>query len=140
MPTYRIGQAAELLGVSVDTVRRWADAGRLGTTRTEGGQRVVDGAALAEFLTAKRQPPERDEVIAQSARNRFQGIVTRVVKDEIVAKVELQAGPYRMVSLMTAEAADELGLAPGMLAVAAVKATNVVVELPAASRGEATPR
>jgi molybdopterin-binding protein len=140
MPSYRIGQVADLLGVSVDTVRRWADAGRLGTTRTEGGQRVVDGAALAEFLTAKRQPPKRDEVIAQSARNRFQGIVTRVVKDEIVAKVELQAGPYRMVSLMTAEAADELGLAPGMLAVAAVKATNVVVELPAASRGESTPR
>jgi molybdopterin-binding protein len=126
--------------VSVDTARRWADAGRLGARRTEGGQRVVDGAALAEFLTAKRQAPERDEVIARSARNRFQGIVTRVVKDEIVAKVELQAGPYRMVSLMTAEAADELGLAPGMLAVAAVKATNVVVELPAASRGESTPR
>jgi molybdopterin-binding protein len=139
MPSYRIGQVADLLGVSVDTARRWADAGRLGARRTEGGQRVVDGAALAEFLTAKRQPPERDEVIAQSARNRFQGIVTRVVKDEIVAKVELQAGPYRMVSLMTAEAADELGLAPGMLAVAAVKATNVVVELPAASRGESTP-
>ena len=140
MPSYRIGQVADLLGVSVDTARRWADAGRLGARRTEGGQRVVDGAALAEFLTAKRQPPERDEVIAQSARNRFQGIVTRVVKDEIVAKVELQAGPYRMVSLMTAEAADELGLAPGMLAVAAVKATNVMVELPAASRGESTPR
>jgi molybdopterin-binding protein len=140
MPSYRIGQVADLLGVSVDTARRWADAGRLGARRTEGGQRVVDGAALAEFLTAKRQAPERDEVIAQSARNRFQGIVTRVVKDEIVAKVELQAGPYRMVSLMTAEAADELGLAPGMLAVAAVKATNVVVELPAASRGESTGR
>ena len=140
MPSYRIGHVADLLGVSVDTARRWADAGRLGARRTEGGQRVVDGAALAEFLTAQRQAPERDEVIAQSARNRFQGIVTRVVKDEIVAKVELQAGPYRMVSLMTAEAADELGLAPGMLAVAAVKATNVVVELPAASRGESTGR
>jgi molybdopterin-binding protein len=135
MPTYRIGQAAELLGVSVDTVRRWADAGRLGTSRTHGGQRVVDGAALAEFMTGLRHLPERDEVIAQSARNRFQGIVTRVVKDEIVAKVELQAGPYRVVSLMTREAADELELAPGMLAVAAVKATNVVVELPSPSRG-----
>ena len=134
MPTYRMGQAAELLGVSVDTVRRWADAGRLGASRTEGGQRVVDGAALAEFMTSLRHAPERDEVIAQSARNRFQGIVTRVVKDEIVAKVELQAGPYRVVSLMTAEAADELGLAPGVLAVAAVKATNVVVELPSLSR------
>jgi molybdopterin-binding protein len=134
MPSYRIGQAAELLGVSVDTVRRWADAGRLGTTRTEGGQRVVDGAALAEFMAGHWHLPEHDDVIAQSARNRFQGIVTRVVKDEIVAKVELQAGPYRVVSLMTREAADELGLAPGVLAVAAVKATNVVVELPSAAR------
>ena len=136
MPTYRIGQAAELLGVSVDTVRRWADAGRLGATRTEGGQRVVDGAALAEFMAGLRHMPEYDGVVAQSARNRFQGIVTRVVKDEIVAKVELQAGPYRVVSLMTREAADELQLAPGMLAVAAVKATNVVVELPSPSRAE----
>jgi molybdopterin-binding protein len=134
MPSYRIGQAAELLGVSVDTVRRWADAGRLGATRTEGGQRVVDGAALAEFMAGLRHMPEYDGVIAQSARNRFHGIVTRVVKDEIVAKVELQAGPYRVVSLMTREAADELQLAPGMLAVAAVKATNVVVELPSLSR------
>ena len=78
MPSYRIGQAAELLGVSVDTVRRWADAGRLGARRTEGGQRVVDGAALAEFMSGHWHLPERDEVIAQSARNRFQGIVTRV--------------------------------------------------------------
>jgi molybdopterin-binding protein len=140
MPSYRIGQVAELLGVSVDTVRRWVDSGRLGANRTEGGQRVVDGAALAEFMTGLRHLPERDEVIAQSARNRFQGIVTRVVKDEIVAKVELQAGPYRVVSLMTREAADELALAPGMLAVAAVKATNVVIELPAPPRGEPTTR
>lgn len=120
--------------MSVDTVRRWADAGRLGTTRTEGGQRVVDGAALAEFMTGHWHLAGPDEVIAQSARNRFQGIVTRVVKDDIVAKVELQAGPYRVVSLMTREAADELRLAPGVLAVAAVKATNVVVELPSPSR------
>jgi molybdopterin-binding protein len=134
MPTYRIGQAAELLGVSVDTVRRWADAGRLGTSRTEGGQRVVDGASLAEFMAGLWHLAEHDEVIAQSARNRFAGIVTKVVKDEIVAKVELQAGPYRVVSLMTREAADELGLTPGVLAVAAVKATNVVVELPSPAR------
>jgi molybdopterin-binding protein len=95
---------------------------------------VVDGAALAEFMAGLRQP-ELDELMPQSARNRFAGIVTRVVKDEIVAKVELQAGPHRVVSLMTREAADELGLAPGTLAVAAVKATNVVVELPSPSRG-----
>src|SRR5215212_10512923 len=135
MPSYRIGQVAELQGVSVDTVRRWADAGRLGATRTEGGQRLVDGAALAAFMTGHWHLPEHDQVIAQSARNRFQGIVTRVIKDEIVAKVELQAGPYRVVSLMTREAADELQLAPGVLAVAAVKSTNVVIELPSPSRG-----
>jgi molybdopterin-binding protein len=138
MPSYRIGQVADLLGVSVDTARRWADTGRLGARRTEGGQRVVDGAALAEFMAGLRHMPEYDGVVAQSARNRFQGIVTRVVKDEIVAKVELQTGPYRVVSLMTREAADELKLAPGMLAVAAVKATNVVVELPGPSRSESS--
>jgi molybdopterin-binding protein len=130
MMSYRMGQVAELLGVSVDTVRRWADAGRLGARRTEGGQRVVDGGALAEFMTSLRHAPEHSEVMARSARNRFTGIVTRVVKDQIVAQVELQAGPHRVVSLMTREAADELRLAPGMLAVAVVKATNVVVELP----------
>jgi molybdopterin-binding protein len=130
MMSYRMGQVAELLGVSVDTVRRWADAGRLGARRTEGGQRVIDGGALAEFMTSLRHAPEHSEVMARSARNRFTGVVTRVVKDQIVAQVEVQAGPHRVVSLMTREAADELGLAPGMLAVAVVKATNVVVELP----------
>ena len=130
MASYRIGQVAELLGVSVDTVRRWADTGRLGARRTEGGQRLVDGAALAEFVAGSQHAPEREQAMPQSARNRFTGIVTRVVKDEIVAQVELQAGPHRVVSLMTREAADELALTPGMLAVAAVKATNVVVELP----------
>ena len=131
MPSYRMGQVAELLGVSPDTVRRWADAGRLGSRRTEGGQRVVDGAALAEFMAGLRHP-DLDEIMPQSARNRFAGIVTRVVKDEIVAMVELQAGPHRVVSLMTREAADELGLEPGALAVAAVKATNVIIEVPGA--------
>jgi molybdopterin-binding protein len=136
MTNYRIGQVAELLGVSADTVRRWADAGRLGARRTEGGQRVIDGNALAEFVAGLREPSaaERDElVMAQSARNRFAGIVTRVVKDTVMAQVELQAGRHRIVSLMSREAADELALAPGMLAVAAVKATNVVVELPSQS-------
>jgi molybdopterin-binding protein len=133
MTSYRIGQVAELLGVSVDTVRRWADAGRLGSRRTEGGQRVIDGAVLAEFVTSLRQSPELEQAMAQSARNRFTGIVTRVVKDQIVAHVEMQAGPHRLVSLMTREAADDLGLAPGVLAVAAVKATNVVIELPSRS-------
>ncbi|MCU1450891.1 MAG: molybdenum-pterin binding protein [Acidimicrobiales bacterium] len=131
MAEYRMGQAAELLGVSVDTVRRWADGGRLRTTRTSGGQRLVDGAALARLSLQLAEAPEPETIVGRSARNRFTGIVTRVVKDKVTAQVEIQAGPYRVVSLMTREAADELALAPGVLAVAAVKATNVVVELPA---------
>ena len=128
---YRPGQVADLLGVSVDTVRRWADSGRLETHRTESGQRLIDGADLARFLQeVGAAPTEPDTIVARSARNRFPGIVTRVIKDEIVAKVEIQAGPHRIVSLMTREAADELGLAPGALAVASVKSTSVVVELP----------
>ena len=123
---YRPGQVAELLGVSVDTVRRWADAGRIKTHRTSGGQRLVDGADLARFL--EDQTEHDDGGAGQSARNRMAGIVTRVVKDKVAAQVELRAGPFRIVSLMTREAADELGLAPGVLATAVVKSTNVVVE------------
>jgi molybdopterin-binding protein len=126
----RIGQAAELLGVSPDTVRRWADDGRLPTRRTSGGQRIVDGAALAALAVEQGRTPEPGAIVGQSARNRFTGIVTRVVKDKVAAQVEIQAGPHRVVSLMTREAADELGLEPGALAVAAVKATNVVIEVP----------
>lgn len=130
MSELRIGQAAELLGVSADTVRRWADDGRLPTRRTTGGQRIVDGAALAELAVEQARTPEAGAIVGRSARNRFTGIVTRVVKDKVAAQVELQAGPHRVVSLMTREAADELGLEPGALAVAAVKATNVVIEVP----------
>jgi len=126
----RIGQAAEVLGVSADTVRRWADDGRLPTRRTTGGQRIVDGAALAALAVEQAKTPEAGAIVGQSARNRFTGIVTRVVKDKVAAQVEIQAGPHRVVSLMTREAADELGLEPGALAVAAVKATNVVIEVP----------
>ena len=125
-----MGQAAELLGVSTDTLRRWADAGRLATVRTAGGRRLVEGTALAELAQTLAVEPGTGAIVSASARNRFTGIVTRVVKDTVMAQVELQAGPHRVVSLMSREAADELGLAPGMLAVAAVKATNVVVELP----------
>jgi molybdopterin-binding protein len=131
MAEFRMGQAAELLGVSVDTVRRWAEAGRLQTRRTDGGQRLVDGAALAKLSLELADVPDAGAIVGQSARNRFTGVVTRVVKDKVAAQVEIQAGPHRVVSLMTREAADELELAPGTLAVAAVKATNVVVELPA---------
>jgi len=123
MPSYRIGQAAELLGVSVDTVRRWVDAGRITASRTEGGRRLLDGDALAKFAVELTHEREADVVVGRSARNRFPGIVTKVVKDKVTAHVEIQAGPHRVVSLMTREAADELGLAPGVLAVAAVKAT-----------------
>lgn len=128
---YRPGQVAELLGVSVDTVRRWADDGRIATRRGASGHRLIDGADLARFL-ADAPPPGStgDRVVGRSARNRFTGIVTRVVKDKVTAQVEIMAGPHRVVSLMTREAADELRLVPGSLAVAAVKATNVVVEVP----------
>jgi molybdopterin-binding protein len=130
MSEFRIGQVAELLGVSTDTVRRLADSGDLETRRSEGGQRLVDGVSLARFLEANTGLPEVAAIVGQSARNRFPGIITRVVKDTVAAKVEIQAGPHRIVSLMTSEAVDELGLEPGMLAVAAVKATQVVVEVP----------
>lgn len=120
---------AELARVSVDTVRRWADTGKLATRRTEGGHRVVDGEEVARFLR-ESAPAGAPEGLAESARNHFPGIVTRVVRDTVAAQVEIQAGPHRVVSLMTAEAVDELGLRPGVLAVAAVKATNVVIELP----------
>lgn len=125
-----MGQAAEILGVSADTVRRWADSGRLRTTRTPGGRRVVEAADLARFareMAADHPPPA---LAPESARNRFSGIVTKVSKDGVMAQVELQAGPFRVVSLMSREAADELALEPGTVAVASVKATNVVVELP----------
>ena len=127
MPNYRLGQAAKLLGVSADTVRRMVDDGRLHAIRSSGGQRLIDGTSLARFAKPKRpkEPP-----VAQSARNRFPGIVTRVIKDRVAAQVEIQAGPHRLVSLLTREAVDELGLKPGMPAVAIVKATNVGVELP----------
>lgn len=131
MPSYKIGQAAELLGVSVDTVRRWVDGGRLEANRDEGGRRVIDGAALARFAVGLSEEHDRepDVVVGRSARNRFPGIVTRVLKDSVAAQVEIQAGPHRVVSLMTREAVDELGLEPGVLAVAAVKSTSVVVEI-----------
>jgi len=130
MPEYRIGEAADLLGVSVDTLRRWADAGRLSTSRTPSGQRVIDGAELARFATAVGGDAKPSRASSKTARNQFLGLVTRVVKDTVMAQVELQAGSHRIVSLVSREAVDELGLEPGVLAVASVKATNVVVELP----------
>jgi molybdopterin-binding protein len=131
--TFRIKQAAELLGVSDDTVRRWAESGRLTTTTDPSGRRAVDGAVLARFAEelAAEQPhaPDRSSG-GQSARNRFTGLVTKVTRDTVMAQVEMQAGPFRVVSLMSREAADELQLQPGVLAVAVIKSTNVVVEVP----------
>jgi molybdopterin-binding protein len=132
MAPYKIGEVAELLGISVDSVRRLTDSGRLTTVRTAGGQRVVDGRQLARYMATTPADVKSETTVASSARNHFQGIVTRVVKDRVMAQVELQAGPHRLVSLISREAADELGLAPGVRAVAVVKATNVMVELPEA--------
>jgi molybdopterin-binding protein len=135
MPTFRIKEAASLLGVSTDTVRRWADGGRIETTTDSSGRLAVDGAALARFAQHLAESADHGEnrvVVAHSARNRFSGLVSRVVRDAVMAQVEIQAGPHRFVSLLSREAADELGLEPGMLAVATVKATNVSVEIPEA--------
>jgi molybdopterin-binding protein len=130
MASYKIGEVAVLLGISVDSARRLADNGRLVTVRTAGGQRTVDGRQLARFMTATPPDAKPEITVGRSARNHFPGIVTRVVKDRVMAQVEMQAGPHRIVSLISREAVDELGLAPGMRAVAVVKATNVIVELP----------
>ncbi|HEU0104217.1 MAG TPA: helix-turn-helix transcriptional regulator [Mycobacteriales bacterium] len=133
MTALRMADAARLLGVSDDTVRRWADAGRLRTHVDPAGRRVVDGAELARLageLASRPAPLDAGPIVGASARNRFTGLVTRVTKDGVMAQVELQAGPFRVVSLMSAEAATELGLEPGVLAVASVKSTNVVVEVP----------
>lgn len=125
MTQMRVSEAASILGVSDDTVRRWLDSGRL-QPGAGTGRRSVDAASVAALLAQQHPAPE--PTVHQSARNRFPGIVTRVEKDGVMALVEIQAGPHRVVSLMSREAADELGLAPGVRAAASVKATNVVVD------------
>ena len=129
--TMRIGQAAELLGVSVETIRRWETDGRLTTTRSVGGQRLVQIADVSRLLAERRRATADPTIVAQSARNRFAGVVTSIRRDEIVAQVEVMAGPHRLVSLMTAEAVDDLNLKVGDRAVCVVKATQVIVEVPA---------
>ncbi|GLW08995.1 MerR family transcriptional regulator [Microtetraspora sp. NBRC 13810] len=125
--TFRISEAATLLGVSPDTVRRWVDAGRLTARRDEHGHRMVAGTDLAAFARARI---ETGDGSVSSARNRLSGIVTDVLKDSVMAQVEIAAGPYRVVSLMSRQAADEMGLEVGKVAVAVIKSTNVVVEVP----------
>lgn len=132
MHEFKIGEAAVLLGVSADTVRRLANARTILTRRTGGGQRLVDGRSLAKYLVKRDSRPAGAAASRQSTRNRLPGIVTRVIKDKVAAQVEIQLGAHRVVSLLTREAVDALGLAPGMIAIATVKATNVSVELPAA--------
>nr|WP_208382784.1 TOBE domain-containing protein [Modestobacter marinus] len=127
--SYRIAEAAALLGVSDDTVRRWIDGDRLSATR-DGGPAQVDGAELARVAAELHETPQPGATRSSSARNRLTGIVTRVVRDTVMAQVEIQAGPFRLVSLMSREAADELGLEPGVRAVATVKATQVSVDVP----------
>src|SRR5450432_1532544 len=126
----RIGQAAELLGVGIDTLRRWEASKRLRVLRTAGGQRIVPITEVSRLLGERRRGTADRPIVAQSARNRFVGIVTRVERDGVAAVVEVMAGPHRLVSLMTAEAVDELDLAIGLEVVCVVKSTNVIVEIP----------
>lgn len=131
-PRLRIRDAAELLGVSDDTVRRWIDDGHLSTTNDDSGRKVVDGARLAEFVRSNAGRVPQDPVgVASSARNRFAGLVTKVTTDKVMAQVEMQCGPFTVVSLMSTDAVRELSLEPGSVAVAVVKATTVIVETPA---------
>ncbi len=127
MPQIRISDAAKFLGVSDDTVRRWVSTEALKATEDASGRKAIDGRELAEFARdqAKALP---DSGSSTSARNRFVGLVTAVKKDTVMAQVELQCGPFRVVSLMSSEAVEELGLEPGSVAVAIVKSTNVIVE------------
>jgi molybdopterin-binding protein len=127
MTQLRISEAAELLGVSDDTVRRMVDAGRLTADADGSGPRTVSGAEVAALAQEIAQPAPVGPVTDESARNRMRGLVTRVVKDTVMAQVELQCGPFRIVSLMSREAVDELGLDVGSVAVASIKSTNVVI-------------
>ena len=126
----RISEAAELLGLSDDTLRRMVDAGRIDAQRDEAGRMVVDGADLAALAQSLAHPAPPGPVRDESARNRMRGIVTRVLADTVMAQVELQCGPFRVVSLMSREAVDALGLEVGVVAIASVKATNVIVGIP----------
>lgn len=131
MPEIRVREAAELLGVSDDSVRRWIDDGALPAHLDSSGRKVIDGAALAAFARAHTAAGPKDPLgIGSSARNRFAGLVTNVVADGVMAEVEIQCGPFTVVSLMSSQSVRDLGLEPGSVAVAVVKATTVIVETP----------
>lgn len=130
VPHYRMSEVAELFGVSDDTVRRWADSGHLTAIRDAGGRKAVDGVELAAFAKSQAHATRDPSLVDRSARNRFVGLVTEVITDQVMAQVEMQCGPHRVVSLMSTEAVRELGLVPGVLAVAVVKSTQVMVEIP----------
>jgi molybdopterin-binding protein len=129
MTDYSVGEAAGVLGVSADTVRRWIDGGSLDASRTENGRRRIEGAALAEFAQSLHEGSDPLVATTASIRNHFTGIVTKIVKDKVMAQVELQAGPFRVVALISREAVDDMGLVPGVMAAAVVKATSVSIEL-----------
>ncbi len=133
----RVGQAAEMLQVTVETLRRWETEGRLRVERSEGGQRLIEMSEVSRLLDERRKGVTDRPIVAQSARNRFSGIVTRIEADKVAAVVEVIAGPHRLVSLMTAEAVKELGLKVGDEAVCVVKATNVIVEIPSSRESRA---
>jgi molybdopterin-binding protein len=130
VPQFRIAEAARLLGVSDDTVRRWVEVGTLPAQPDASNRKVIDGAALAAFAREHAHAAPDPSDVQRSARNRLVGLVTAVVADRVMAQVEMQCGPHRIVSLMSSEAVRELGLEPGSLAVAVVKSTNVVIETP----------
>jgi molybdopterin-binding protein len=132
VPNLRISEAAALLGVSDDTLRRWIDQGRLRSVVLDNGRKAVSGTELAAFAQQMTDTAETGATVAASARNRMKGIVTRVLKDGVMAQVDMQAGPFRITSLMSRESADELGLEVGSVAVASIKSTHVVVEIPEA--------
>lgn len=136
MTWIRIGEAAGFLGVSDDTVRRWIDSGALAHERGASNRKVIDGRVLAEFAQSQAAPVQDRSAVGRSARNRFVGLVTRVVSDTVMSQVELVCGPFRVVSLMSTEAVHELGLEPGSVAVAVIKATNVIIETPHPPEGQ----
>ena len=130
MTHFRIAEAARLLGVSDDTVRRWTDSGSLSVSTDASGRKVIAGPDLASFARASAHATPDPSGVGRSARNRFVGLVTEIVSDKVMSQVEMQCGPHRVVSLMSTEAVEELGLEVGSLAVSVVKASHIIVETP----------